>query len=417
MNLSQRVAARVTEPWTPSAWRGLPIRQQPDWPDPALVRAVGWELAGRPGLVRTAEAFALRRALRRVARGQGFVIQAGDCAETFAGPEFAEVAGRVGLLHRSTRRLADALRVPVVPIGQIAGQYGKPRSSAVERFGTATIPSFRGVIVNDPEPVLERRIPDPMRMLRAYEHSAEIFAMLRELAATGAAMSGFRGSSVPAVWTSHEALLLDYEEPFARHDPESDTWVLTTTHLPWIGARTADPGGAHVRFLAGVVNPIGCKVGPSCTPELLTELCDRLDPDRAPGRLVLVARFGAAEVGRRLPALVRTVAGQGHSPVWLCDPMHGNTISVAGRKVRRVDDIIAELTAFVAAMRAAGGWPGGVHLETTPADVTECLGGLAGVTEAELPLRYTTVCDPRLNGSQTDEVVDAVAALCAPEIP
>ncbi|SDW77564.1 3-deoxy-D-arabinoheptulosonate-7-phosphate synthase [Amycolatopsis xylanica] len=413
----QDLRARESTQWTPASWREFPAAQQPDWPDEDHVRRVGAELAALPPLVTAPEVYALRRALCRVAHAGGFVVQAGDCAETFAAPDFVGTAAKVRLLHDAAKRLHDELKVPVVPIGRIAGQYGKPRSSPTERVGDQVLPSFRGEIVNGREPTAAARTPDPARMRLAYQHSAEVFGILRELAAAGLALSGRWGSETPAVWTSHEALVLDYEEPMVRFDEETGAWLLTSTHLPWIGARTCEPDGAHVRFLAGVANPVGLKVGPGCTPGRLEELCARLDPDRQPGRLVLIARMGAGVVGERLPELVRAVAASGHPVVWMSDPMHGNTRAAGPLKTRRIGDVLAELAGFTAAVRGAGGWPGGLHLEATPEDVTECVGGRDPVVEADLPLRYRTACDPRLNGDQADEVVAAMAALCARRRP
>ena len=412
--LSVRVAGGVGGP---AGWRSAAAAQQPDWPDRGQLARVVDQLRVAPPLVSAAEVLALRRALCRVAHAGGFVVQAGDCAETFERPSFGGVAAHVRLLHRAARLLADQLRVPVLPIGRIAGQFGKPRSSPTERFGDLELPSFRGYNVNDPAFTAAARAPDPVRLLRGYEHAAETFALLRELAGSGRGMGGHWGSDVPAVWTSHEALVLDYEDPFVRPDAGTGSWRLSSTHLPWVGLRTNSPDGAHVRFLAAVVNPVACKIGPDTTAEQVTALCARLDPDRQPGRLVLVARFGAGHVSALLPPLVRAVADAGHPVVWMCDPMHGNTVSVRGRKTRRVADMISELGAFVAAVRGAGGWPGGVHLEATPHDVTECVGlpvgdRSAGVTERDLGRRYTTVCDPRLNADQMHEVIGALAVLC-----
>ncbi|HST67096.1 MAG TPA: 3-deoxy-7-phosphoheptulonate synthase [Mycobacteriales bacterium] len=403
----------AVDPRLPQGWRAVPAAQQPAWPDPALFSLVVHSLAYAAPLVSAHEVFALRRSLSRVAHGRGFVVQAGDCAETFAEPTFAGVAAAVQQLRGAARVMADKIRVPVVPIGRIAGQYGKPRSSGVERVGELELPSFRGYNVNGPAFTAADRRPDPLRLIRGHEHAAATLALLRELAGSGLAMAGHWGSDVPAVWTSHEALVLDYEDALVRPDPVTGAPVLTSTHLPWVGLRTNDPDGAHVRLLAEVANPVGCKLGPTTTPEQVAELCARLDPDRQPGRLVLIARFGADQVEAKLPPLVRAVAKLGHPVVWMCDPMHGNTVSVHGRKTRRVRDVLAEVAGFVHAVRAGGGWPGGVHLEATPADVTECVdrpGGL--VTEDDLHRNYTTACDPRLNSDQMQEVVRAVAALC-----
>lgn len=399
--------------WQPARWRRLHAAQQPPWPDRAALRRVVDVLGTRPALVEPDEVYALRRTLARVAHAGGFIMQAGDCAETFDSSAADAVAARVRSLHDHSRTIADALRLPVVPIGRIAGQYAKPRSSPTERVDGVELPVFRGVNVNSPDPLPQARVPDPERLLLGYDHAAATMRGLRALTRDGIAMPGLWGSGLPALWTSHEALVLDYEEPLARRDPELDTWVLTSTHLPWIGARTCDPEGAHVEFAAGIANPLGVKVGPEFAADRLTALCRKLDPDRRAGRLMLVSRMGADLVRHRLPPLVEAVARAGHPVVWVCDPMHGNTVkTAAGFKTRRVEQITAEISGFFAAMRSAGGWPGGVHLESTPEDVTECVGGRGGPDEAGLARRYRSVCDPRLNGEQTAQVVEHVARLC-----
>ncbi|MFI5983506.1 3-deoxy-7-phosphoheptulonate synthase [Streptomyces sp. NPDC051555] len=400
--------------WTPAGWRRHPAAQQPEWPDHALLRRVRTRLAGTAPLVHPGEILELRRGLARAARGEGFVVQLGDCAETFEAPTFAGTAARVELLHTTARTLGRALHRPVIPIGRIAGQYAKPRSSPTERVGDLVLPSFRGHLVNDPAPTPAARVPDATRLLRGHAHARDVLALLRELAASGMVVREPAAAGAPAVWTSHEALLLDYEEPLVRRDPVTGGWFLTSTHLPWIGARTGEPDGAHVRFLAGVANPVGVKVGPGTDPERLAELCARLDPDRRPGRLVLISRMGADAVRSVLPPLVERVARLGHPVVWVCDPVHGNTYtSGTGHKTRHVDVVGEEIRGFFAAVRAARGWPGGIHLEATPADVTECVGGAPAVAERDLPLRYESACDPRLNGAQTARLVELVAELCA----
>ncbi|MFD7099774.1 3-deoxy-7-phosphoheptulonate synthase [Streptomyces xanthophaeus] len=400
--------------WTPSDWRLHPAAQQPEWPDHALLRRVRARLAGTAPLVQPGEVLDLRQALARAAHAEAFVVQLGDCAETFETPTFAGTAARVDLLHSTARTIGRALHRPVIPVGRIAGQYAKPRSSPTEKVGDLVLPSFRGHLVNDPAPDPAARVPDAMRLLRGHGHARDVLALLRELAESGMAVQDSAAGGAPAVWTSHEALLLDYEEPLVRRDPVTGSWCLTSTHLPWIGARTCEPDGAHVRFLAGVANPVGVKVGPDTDPGRLAELCARLDPDHQPGRLVLISRMGADAVRSLLPPLVEEVAGLGHPVVWVCDPVHGNTYtSATGHKTRHVDVVGEEIRGFFAAVRAARGWPGGIHLEATPADVTECVGGAPGVAEHDLPLRYETACDPRLNGVQTALVAELVAELCA----
>ncbi|MFI9803971.1 3-deoxy-7-phosphoheptulonate synthase [Streptomyces sp. NPDC052301] len=400
--------------WTPSDWRHRPAAQQPDWPDHALLRRIRSRLAGAAPLVRAHEILDLRRSLADAARGDAFVLQLGDCAETFERPTFAGIAARVGQLHGTARTIGAALGRPVIPVGRLAGQYAKPRSSPTERVGDVVLPSFRGHLVNDPAPDPAARVPDAMRLLEGHAHAREVIGLLRELAESGMSMPGTSVADAPAVWTSHEALVLDYEEPQVRRDPLSGSLYLTSTHLPWIGARTCDPGGAHVRFLSGVDNPVGLKVGPGTEPGDLAALCARLDPDREPGRLVLISRMGAERVREVLPPLVAEVARLGHPVVWLCDPVHGNTyVSKSGHKTRDVATVAAEIRGFFSAVRSVGGRPGGVHLEATPAEVTECVGIATGIAEEDLPRRYETACDPRLNGSQTAEIAALTAELCA----
>ncbi|MEV7024432.1 3-deoxy-7-phosphoheptulonate synthase, partial [Kitasatospora sp. NPDC093558] len=319
-------------PWSHADWRERPVHQQPRWPEPRLLRQVtGW-LAGGRGLAGPAEVAALRRALARVARGEAQVVQAGDCAETLDEHDHDSIAAAVRLVGGAAELLSGATGLPVIPVGRIAGQYGKPRSNDTERVGGLELPVFRGFLVNSTEPLAQARRPDPMRLVRGYEHSLATVGLLREAAARGAAPRGalLPGPGGPALWTSHEALVLDYEEAFVRRDPQTDEWYLTSTHLPWIGARTAGADDAHVRFLAGVANPVGVKVGPGLAADRLLAVCERLDPDRRAGRLVLISRIGAGQVAERLPDLVAAVRGAGHPVVWLCDPMHGNTVAGPG---------------------------------------------------------------------------------------
>lgn len=394
--------------WRPADWRVRPAAQSPGWPDPAAARSVMAELARQPALVTAAEVSRLRRELARVAQGRSFVVQAGDCAETFDPPNDITLEANIGLLHDICRVIGRSLRIPVIPVGRIAGQYAKPRSSPIEEIEGQSARSFRGHLINDPARNGRLRVPDSRRLRLGYDHASATMHMLRRQALRSEAMRGHAGSGTPAVWTSHEALVLDYEEPLVRFDQESGNWVLTSTHLPWIGERTRQPDGAHVAFAAGIANPIGCKLGPTATPEEVRGLCALLDPGREPGRLVLVSRMGAHEVARRLPPLLRAAAD--HPVVWLCDPMHGNTVRTAhGVKTRQLAAIVHELGGFVDAVRAAGGWPGGLHLECTAGDVTECVGG--SVSPADLGRRYETACDPRLNRSQTEDVARCAAAL------
>jgi len=402
--------SHASRSWHPAAWRELPVTQQPAWPDPGRLREVAARLAASPPLVPTDQVRALRQALARVAEGAAFIVQAGDCAETLDIPGLDEVTAKVDLVQDMARTVAPAAGCPVVCIGRIAGQYAKPRTSPTERVDGREVPAFRGYLVNSPEPTVASRVPDPTRLLRGYQHSRAVHEMLHKLGRRPAAV---HPADQPALWTSHEALVLDYEEPLVRLDPATARWVLTSAHLPWIGLRTSAADGAHVAFLSGVINPVGCKIGPDATPAGVVELCRRLDPDREPGRLILICRMGADQVAHRLPPVVAAVTSAGHPVAWVCDPMHGNTrVTDDGRKTRQLTAVLEELRGFFTAVRGAGAWPGGVHLEATPEDVTECLGGRPPVTEQDLPRRYTTVCDPRLSPHQTKEVARRVAELC-----
>ncbi|MFE2756906.1 3-deoxy-7-phosphoheptulonate synthase [Actinosynnema sp. NPDC059335] len=373
--------------------------QQPDWDDRESVNRVRDTLAARPGLVAAAEVALLRSALSAVAAGRAQVVQAGDCAEDFAECEAGYVARKVGLLDVLAGTMRMATHRPVVRIGRIGGQFAKPRSSPTEEVNGVVLPAFRGHMVNRPDPDAERRRPDPERMLMGYDAAATVSALL-----------GWGGAARrlvdPPVWTSHEALLLDYEMPLLRQDERTGATFLASTHLPWIGDRTRQVDGAHVELLAGVANPVGCKVGPSTTADELLALAERLDPRREPGRLVLIARMGAGLVTERLPRLVAAVRTAGHPVVWLCDPMHGNTTRTdEGLKTRYLTTVVAEIELFQRVLRAEGGVAGGLHLETTPDDVTECV-----VDESEdrhVGDKYTSYCDPRLNPEQA---ITAVAA-------
>ena len=373
--------------------------QQPEWSDAAQVRRVRELLASRPPLVRSADVQVLRSLLSEVAAGRYLVVQAGDCAEDTADRTPTRVRRKTVMLDA----LAGALRTtgdkPVLRAGRIGGQFGKPRSQSTEDVGDLTLPVFRGPMVNSPEPTPESRAPDPLRILTGYMAASDIMEHL-----------GWRGSfrrpaSDAPVWTSHEALLLDYEVPMLRRDLRG-TVMLGSTHWPWIGERTRQVAGSHVALLAGISNPVACKVGPDTTKEELIATCERLDPDREPGRLTLIARMGADLVAYRLPSLVESVKGAGYPAIWLCDPMHANTIRTPdGRKTRLVETLQREVRDFVAAVKSAGGVAGGLHLETTPDDVTECVSDEAALEQ--VGDRYTTLCDPRLTVEQAIEVVSA----------
>ncbi|MFF4687649.1 3-deoxy-7-phosphoheptulonate synthase [Streptomyces sp. NPDC001307] len=383
--------------------RGIELRealQQPEWSDTAQIQRVRETLEARPPLVRAEDTRTLRSILARVAAGEAMVVQAGDCAEDVNEHTPGFVARKTAVLDL----LAGALRMithrPVVRVGRIAGQFAKPRSKMTERVGDLELPSYRGDMVNGPEPDPESRRADPLRVLAGYMAANDIIENL-----------GWKNRSAgqaiePPVWTSHEALLLDYEIPMLRRDDETGRLFLGSTHWPWIGERTRQVEGAHVALLAEVANPVACKVGPGMTPDELLALCERLDPAREPGRLTLIARMGADTVAERLPRLVEAVRAAGHPVIWLTDPMHGNTISAPdGTKTRMVETVSREVRDFRQAVDSAGGVAGGVHLETTPDDVTECASDEAALTR--VGDRYTSRCDPRLTPWQAVAVVSA----------
>ncbi len=444
----------TTTAWDPSSWRAQPVAQQPRWPDADALKQVEAELAGLPPLVVASEARRLTAALAEVARGRAFLLQAGDCAESFQDFRADSIRDKLKVILQMAVALTYAGGVPVVKVGRIAGQFAKPRSSPVERVGDLELEAFRGHMVNDDafDPVARRA--DPARLLAAYHQSAatlnllrafttggfadlslvhqwnqefvasstegrryeriasEIDRALRFMAACGIDLSAETTLHQVDFWTSHEALVLPYEEALTRRDSLTGNWVDTSAHTLWVGERTRHPDGAHVEFLSGIINPVGVKVGPTATAEDLLAVCDRLDPDRVPGRLTLIARFGAGRVTELLPPLLDAVRSSGHPVVWACDPMHGNTFtSEGGRKTRRFSDILSELRDFFAVHRAAGSWPGGVHVELTGDDVTECLGGAEAIFEDDLGQRYTTTCDPRLNARQSLDLAFDVAEL------
>ncbi|HUS61069.1 MAG TPA: 3-deoxy-7-phosphoheptulonate synthase class II [Acidimicrobiales bacterium] len=443
----------VTE-WTPDAWRSLSAEQQPDWPDPdALSRALK-TLASLPPLVYAGEVRQLAGRLASVASGEAFLLQAGDCAESFAEFSADNIRAKLRVILQMAVVLTYSAGVPVVKVGRIAGQFAKPRSSSFETIDGQRLPSFRGHMVNDDLPDLAARIPDPERMVTAYHQSAATLQLLRQFTKGGFAdlsevhswNKGFVASSREGVrydliaaeieralrfmaacgvdlegaahlhqvdlHTSHEALLLGYEEAMTRRDPLTAQWFDSSAHMLWVGERTRQPNGAHVSFLSGVMNPVGCKVGASVTPEEVLAICEGLNPRRVPGRLTLISRMGADRVEEGLPPLLRAVADAGHPVVWACDPMHGNTFtSPSGRKTRRFDDVMREIRGFFAAHAEEATWPGGVHIELTGDDVTECLGGAEEILEGDLAYRYTTTCDPRLNARQSLDLAFQLAEL------
>jgi 3-deoxy-7-phosphoheptulonate synthase len=432
-------------------WRDRPAAQQPAWPDAAAVDAVRRELAALPGLVVADECDTLRERLAAVAEGRAFLLQGGDCAETFAGVRLEPVREKLRILLQMAVVLTYGASVPVVKLGRIAGQYAKPRSAHVDAAG---LPSYRGDAVNDIAASAAARRPDPARMVRAYHSAAATMNIVRALATGGFAdlrqvhewnkafvlrspagrryeatardieralafMSacGVDLDRLPAahaveLFASHEALLLDYEAALTRTPAEGGSPYDLSGHLVWVGERTRALDGAHVAFAAGIANPIGVKLGPTTSPEDAAALVERLDPDREPGRLCLIARMGAGKVRDLLPPIVEKVTATGARVVWVCDPMHGNTIvSPSGYKTRHFDDVVDEVRGFFAVHRQLGTYPGGVHVELTGDDVTECLGGGQRLDHADLAGRYETACDPRLNTGQSLELAFLVAEM------
>src|SRR6516225_2387187 len=433
------------------AWRDFPAAQQPQWPDQAAVAAVTSELARIPPLVFAGECDSLKERLAAVARGDAFVLQGGDCAETFAGSTADAIRGKLRTLLQMAIILTYAASVPVVKIGRLAGQFAKPRSQATETRDGTELPVYRGDAVNGLEFTAAARTPDPQRLLRACHYSAATlnlcraftqggYADLRQVRAWNPdfvagspagrryealageidrALSFMHASGTdPAefrtveFYSSHEALLLDYERALTRIDSRTGLPYDTSAHFPWIGERTRALDGAHVEFFRHLRNPIGVKLGPSTTPQDALALIEALNPEDEPGRLTFITRMGASAIRSALPPVVAKVTASGAQVAWVCDPMHGNTIEAPdGRKTRRVEDILAEVTGFFDVHRALGTHPGGIHIEFTGDDVTECVGGSHGITEDDLTNRYETACDPRLNRSQSLDLAFRVAEL------
>lgn len=439
--------------WKPESWRKFPAKHIPeDYPDLDALRAVEERMRGAAPLVFAGEARNLKAELADAAAGKAFVLQGGDCAESFK--EFS--ADRVRDMFRVMMQMAVVLTFaggkPVVKLGRIAGQFAKPRSSATETRDGVTLPSYRGDIINAMPFDAESREPNPQNMLRAYSQSASTLNLLRAFAMGGYAhlgnvhkwtlgfvkrspagaryrriadkisetmefmeACGVTPETAPQLagtpfYTSHEALLLGYEEAMTRVDSTSGDWYDTSAHLVWIGDRTRQLDGAHVEFCRGIKNPIGIKCGPSLDPEDALRLLDVLSPDNEPGRIVLINRYGAENIGRHFPKLVRRIEDEGRTVVWSCDPMHGNTCKTEnGFKTRPVDAILTEVSRFMDIAHAEGAWPGGVHFEMTGQDVTECIGGAQAITEEDLHSRYHTHCDPRLNGEQALELAFLIA--------
>ena len=438
--------------WTPSSWRGFPAGQQPAWPDDAALADAQARLAALPPLVFAGEIRALRERLADVAAGEAFLLQGGDCAETFAAFSADGIRDKLKVLLQMAVVLTYGAQLPVVKVGRIAGQFAKPRSSDVEVVDGVSLPAYRGDMVNSLEHTLHARTPDPSRMVAVYHQAAatlnllraftrggfadlgrvhvwnqefvaaspqgrryavmadEITRALRFLAACGIDVEHDPTFHTVDFWTSHEALLLGYEEALTREDSLTGESYDCSAHMLWVGERTRDPDGAHVHFLSGVGNPLGLKLGPTATPDEVAAVAARMNPQRIPGRLVLITRMGADRVADVLPPLVRGVRDLGLPVVWSCDPMHGNTFTAAsGYKTRRFADVMAELRVFFGVHHAEGTVPGGVHIELTGEDVTECLGGAQEIVE--LHSRYETACDPRLNNQQALELAFDLASM------
>ncbi|UOM33650.1 class II 3-deoxy-7-phosphoheptulonate synthase [Acuticoccus sp. I52.16.1] len=437
--------------WSPSSWRAKPAKQIPEYPDTAAVDAVEKRLASYPPLVFAGEARALKAELAEISEGRGFLLQGGDCAEAFAEHHPDGIRDFFRVFLQMAVVLTYGSASSVTKVGRIAGQFAKPRSSPMEKRDGIELPSYKGDIVNGIEFTEEARIPDPQRMEMAYRQSAATLNLLRAFAQGGYAnldnvhswMLGFvedspqghryraladriseslefmRACGVSAestpqlqsteLYTSHEALLLGYEQAFTRVDSLTGDYYSTSGHMIWIGDRTRQPDHAHVEYCRGVNNPLGLKCGPSLTADGLIELLDLLNPDNEAGRMTLICRFGADKVLDHLPALIRAVKREGKKVVWSCDPMHGNTISVAGYKTRPFDRVLKEVQSFFAVHRAEGTHAGGIHIEMTGTNVTECTGGARAVTEDTLSDRYHTHCDPRLNAEQAIELAFLMA--------
>ncbi|WP_420893200.1 class II 3-deoxy-7-phosphoheptulonate synthase [Rathayibacter rathayi] len=430
------------------SWRELEIKQQPHWPDVEAVKKASAEVAALPPLVFAGEVDQLRERLGAAARGEAFLLQGGDCAETFAGATADQIRNRVKTVLQMAVVLTYGASMPVIKMGRMAGQFAKPRSSDLETRGDVTLPAYRGDIVNGYDFTPESRAADPRRIVQGYHTAASTLNLIRAFTQGGfadlrlvhywnkgftenpqnqryeqlareidravkfmvACGADFEGMKRTEFYTGHEGLLMDYERPMTRIDSRTGTPYNTSSHFIWIGERTRDLDGAHVDFLSRVRNPIGVKLGPSTTPETMLELIDKLDPKREPGRLTFITRMGAGKIRDALPPLLEAVTRSDALPLWVTDPMHGNGLTTpTGYKTRRFDDVVDEVKGFFEAHRAAGTHPGGIHVELTGDDVTECLGGSEHIDEATLATRYESVCDPRLNHLQSLELAFLVA--------
>ncbi len=437
--------------WTRSGWRAKPRIQMPDYTDQAELQAVEAQLGHYPPLVFAGEARRLKQQLGAASRGEAFMLQGGDCAESFEQFSADAIRDTFKVMLQMAMVLTYGAKVPVIKVGRMAGQFAKPRSAPTETVEGVELPSYRGDIINELDFTPEARSPDPAKMLQAYTQSAATLNLLRAFSTGGyadvhqvhswtlgfteaenaaryramanrisdtldfmkaAGIDSNRSAALHTVsfYTSHESLLLEYEEALTRVDSTSGKWLAGSGHMLWIGDRTRQPDGAHVEFLSGVLNPIGLKCGPTMEVDDLKRLLARLNPENEAGRLTLITRFGAGKVGEHLPRLIKAVEEEGANVVWVCDPMHGNTIkSASGLKTRPFDLVLREVREFFAAHKAEGTVPGGVHFEMTGQDVTECTGGVRAVTDETLSDRYHTACDPRLNASQSLELAFLVA--------
>ncbi|MBR20926.1 MAG: 3-deoxy-7-phosphoheptulonate synthase class II [Microcella pacifica] len=429
-------------------WRTLPIKQQPQWPDATAAAAASAELATLPPLVFAGEVDMLRDRLARAARGDAFLLQGGDCAETFAGATADQIRNRVKTILQMAIVLTYGASMPVIKMGRMAGQFAKPRSSDSETRGDVTLPAYRGDIVNGYDFTPESREADPRRIVQGYHTAASTLNLIRAFTQGGFAdlrmvhswNKGFAANPANAryeglareidravrfmeaagadfdelkrveFYSSHEGLLMDYERPMTRIDSRTGTPYNTSAHFLWIGERTRELDGAHVDFFRRIRNPIGVKLGPSTRADDMERLIDVLDPDREPGRLTFITRMGAGKIRDALPPLLEAISGMDAQPLWVTDPMHGNGLTTpTGYKTRRFDDVVDEVKGFFEAHRAVGTHPGGIHVELTGDDVTECLGGSEHIDEATLATRYESLCDPRLNHMQSLELAFLVA--------
>ena len=442
----------MTSNWNPNSWTNFPADQQPDWPDDNELNAVLKEISELPPLVFAGEARTLKSKLARVCNGEALLLQAGDCAESFSSLSANSIRDKLKVILQMAVALTYSTGLPVVKVGRIAGQFAKPRSSPTETKDDVELPSFRGHIVNDTDFNAGARTADPKRLLMAYNQSSATLNLLRAFTSGGFAdltqvhswnqqfvanspagaqykeiadgitnalafmrACGITSEDHPALhevdfYTSHEALLLGYEEALTRNDSMSGDWYDCSAHMLWIGERTRQLDGAHIEFLRGVENPLGCKLGPTATTEEAIKLCEILNPKQIPGRLTFISRMGASVIDNKLPELVVAVQDSDHPVVWACDPMHGNTYTAeSGLKTRNFSDVVDETKKFFHIHRSIGTWAGGIHVELTGDNVTECIGGAENLSDDDLALRYETMCDPRLNASQSLELAFHVA--------